>query len=186
MRLALTMLITSVFAVPALAAGASGGHRFPPFDSSTYSSQLFWLFLSFGGLYLLMSRVALPRLGAIIEDRRTTIDGALREASLAQSEAETQATALEQALGKARTSAQAIAAEARDKSSREIETQRVLVEQELAAKLQAAEARIALTKTEAMANVETIAESTVGIIVEQLGGQSTPASIAQAIAGARG
>src|SRR6516165_4131211 len=43
---------------------------FPPFDSQTYPSQLLWLTLTFVALYLLMSRIALPRIASILEQRR--------------------------------------------------------------------------------------------------------------------
>lgn len=174
-------------AAPAMAAGAptEGGSKFPPFEASTFPSQLFWLALTFGLLYVLMSRVALPRVGSILEQRRETIDGALRAASAAQKEAEEQATALETALAKARASAQGIAGEARDKSSKEIEARRTAVEKELSAKLGAAEVRISETKAKAMGNVETIAKETVGAILEQLGSKSTDAAIAKAISGVK-
>lgn len=169
---------------PALAAGApaDGGSKFPPFEASTFPSQLFWLALTFGLLYVLMSRVALPRVGAILEQRREAIDGALRAASAAQKEAEEQANALETSLAKARASAQGIAGEARDKSSKEIEARRAAVEKDLSAKLVAAETRISETKTKAMGNVETIAKDAVSIILEQLGGKATDAAIAKAVA----
>lgn len=187
MRFVLVTLIATLPALPALAAGGEGGgHRFPPFDSSTFASQLFWLALTFGVLYALMSRVALPRIGSVLEERREKIEGALRAASAAQKEAEEQANALEVSLAKARAQAQAIAGEARDKSAREIDAQRTSVEKELGGKLAAAEARIAETKTKAMGNVESIAKDAVSAIVEQLGGKTTDAVIAKAIAAAQG
>ena len=63
--------------IPASEQRAKG---FPPFDASTFASQLVWLALTFVALYLLMSRVALPRVGAIIEDRRQRVAGDLAEA----------------------------------------------------------------------------------------------------------
>lgn len=187
MRFVLVTLIATLPALPALAArGEGGGHRFPPFDSSTYASQLFWLVLTFGTLYALMSRVALPRIGSVLEARREMIEGSLRAASAAQKEAEEQAAALEASLTKARANAQAIAGEARDKSAKEIEAQRVSVEKDLAGKLAAAEARIAETKAKAMGNVEGIAKEAVAAIVEQLGGKATDAAVAKAISAAQG
>jgi F-type H+-transporting ATPase subunit b len=181
------LLLLAGAAGPALAAGApaDGGSKFPPFEASTFPSQLFWLAITFGLLYVLMSRVALPRVGAILEQRREAIDGALRAASAAQKEAEEQANALETSLTKARASAQGIAGEARDKSSKEIEARRAAVEKDLSAKLVAAEARIAETKATAMGNVETIAKDAVGTILEQLGGKATDAAIAKAISAAK-
>ena len=49
------------------------GGGFPPFNKDTFASQLIWITLAFVALYLLMSRVALPRIGSIIEDRRQRI-----------------------------------------------------------------------------------------------------------------
>ncbi|MBN8532918.1 MAG: F0F1 ATP synthase subunit B' [Rhizobiales bacterium] len=177
------LLLLAGAAGPALAAGApaDGGSKFPPFEASTFPSQLFWLAVTFGLLYILMSRVALPRVGAILEQRREAIDGALRAASAAQKEAEEQANALETSLAKARASAQGIAGEARDKSSKEIEARRAAVEKDLSAKLVAAEARITETKSKAMGNVETIAKDAVSTILEQLGSKATDAAIAKAI-----
>ena len=56
-------------------------HTFPPFDPATFGSQLFWLVILFGLLYILMSRVALPRVGAILEERDNRIAGDLAEAA---------------------------------------------------------------------------------------------------------
>ena len=49
------------------------GGGFPPFQKDTFASQLLWITLAFVALYLLMSRVALPRIGSIIEDRKQRI-----------------------------------------------------------------------------------------------------------------
>lgn len=186
MRLVLVTLIAAHAATPVLAAGAGGGHRFPPFDSSTYASQLFWLFLVFGALYVLMSKVALPRISGILEERQTTIDSALASAQEAQKSAESEAVALDAALSKAKANAQAIAGEARAKSAKEIDATRAVVEKDLSAKLVAAEARIAETKAKAMANVDGIATDAVSAIIEQLGGKANAADIAKAIGAARG
>ena len=57
------------------------GGGFPPFQKDTFASQLLWLALVFVALYLLMSRIALPRIGSILEARRQRIDGDLAEAA---------------------------------------------------------------------------------------------------------
>ena len=46
---------------------------FPPFDVATFAGQLFWLAITFAALYWLMSTIALPRVGAILEERASTI-----------------------------------------------------------------------------------------------------------------
>ncbi len=69
--------------------GAHEGSAFPPFDTSNFAPQLIWLALVFTLLYVLMSRVALPRVGKILTTRRTTIDfGPRRLARIAGQSAE--------------------------------------------------------------------------------------------------
>ena len=61
---------------------ADGGHggTFPPFDSSTFASQLVSLLVAFVALYLIVSKIALPRVGGLIDARQKSIDGDLAEA----------------------------------------------------------------------------------------------------------
>src|SRR3712207_3324742 len=97
---------------------------FPPFQSETYVSQLLWLALAFVALYLLMSRLALPRLGAVIEARRARIEGDLSEAQRLRSESEAVITAYEKSLADARGRAQTIANTTRDRLMSESEQSR--------------------------------------------------------------
>ena len=182
------LLVTSIIVVStATSALAAGDVAFPPFDSSTFVGQLFWLAITFGTLYLLMSRIALPRIGTILEERRETIDAALAAAATAQQGAEDAAIAHEQSLTKARANAQAIALEARAKSAKEMDTERHSVEKDLSAKLSAAEVRILDMKTKAMSNVGDIAKDATTAIIEQLTGKiPTADEVAQAITAARG
>ncbi len=60
---------------------APGGKTaFPPFQTQTFPSQLVWLAISFVLLYVLMAKVALPRIGAIFEERSKRISGDLKAA----------------------------------------------------------------------------------------------------------
>ena len=63
---------------------AEGGHGgvFPPMDATTFPSQIFWLVIFFGLLYLLMSRLALPKMAAVLEKRHKTIEGDLVRAEM--------------------------------------------------------------------------------------------------------
>lgn len=147
---------------------------FPPFDAHTFPSQLIWLVIAFGALYLLMSRIALPRIGTILEERHDRIADDLEEASKMKAESEAAARAYEQALASARGKAGAIATDTRDKLASEAEASRKALEADLAAQLATAEAKIAETKASAMSNVRGIAVEAAGAIVNQLIG-SAPA-----------
>lgn len=162
------------------------GAGFPPFDAHTFPSQLIWLAIAFGALYLLMSRIALPRIANILEERHDRIADDLEEAAKMKAESEAAAKAYEAALASARGKAQGIATETRDKLSAETEAGRKSIEAELHAKLAAAEVQIAATKTSAMANVRGIAVDAAGAIVNQLIGtvpapQAVESAVDQAI-----
>ena len=157
--------VTAGTAVP-----AGGEHHggFPPFDPTTFSPQLFWLGLTFLLLYLLLSRLALPRIGSVIEARKSKIEGDLQEAERLKGETAKALAAYEQALAEARGKATGIAQETRDKLKGDTEAERRRVEKELADKLAEAEGRILKAKSAALANVGTIAAETAEAIVGQL------------------
>jgi F-type H+-transporting ATPase subunit b len=154
----------------------ASGSSFPPFDPTWVASTLFWLVVTFGLLYILMSRVALPRLGAVMEERADKIAGDLKQAAEAQARADAAGQAYEEALAKARANAQAIATKARDDANQAFEQRRKSLEAELAGRLTAAEAQLAETKTRAMGNVAAIASDTANVIVERLTGKGASAA----------
>ncbi|MFG1401698.1 F0F1 ATP synthase subunit B [Xanthobacter sediminis] len=148
--------------------------HFPPFDVTTFPSQLLWLAITFGLLYLLMSRVTLPRIGRILEERHDRIADDLEEANKHKAESEAAQAAYEKALHEARSKANAIASETRARLAADSDANRKSLEADLNAKLSTAEQRIATTKTEAMSHVRGIAVDTAGTIVSTLVGAAAP------------
>ena len=144
------------------------GSAFPPFESDTFASQLLWLAITFGALYFLMSRVALPRVASILEVRSDRIATDLAEAERLKQETEAAIAAYEGSLATARANAQKIAGETRDKVQKEVDAQRKALEDQLAGRLAEAEKQIAATKTKALENVRTIAVDAASDIVAQL------------------
>ena len=153
---------------------ADGGHggSFPPFDSSTFASQLVSLVIAFVALYIIVSRVALPRVGALIDARQNKIAGDLAEAQKLKDESEAALKAYESDLAQARSRAQAIAAESREKLNAASEAERKTLEDKLAVKLADAEKTIAATRATAMSNVRGIAADAASAIVQRLTGSS--------------
>lgn len=161
------------------------GGVFPPFDASTYPSQLLWLVITFGLFYLLMQKLLVPRVGGILEQRHDRIAQDLDEASRLQSEADAAVATYERELAEARAKAGAIGETAREAAKTKAAADRTAIEVELAQKLSAAEARIGEIKTQAFAQVGTIAEETAGAIVDQLiGAKATADDIKAAVAAA--
>ncbi|MBI4274742.1 MAG: F0F1 ATP synthase subunit B [Rhizobiales bacterium] len=148
---------------------ASGhGRSFPPFDATTFASQLFWLAIAFVVLYLLMSRLALPRVSAIIAARQGRIAGDLAEAEKLKGKTEAALAAYEKTLAEARADAQSIAGQTRDRLMAQSDKSRKALEAKLNEKLVQAEKTIAATKSAAMANVRGIATDAATAIVQQL------------------
>jgi F-type H+-transporting ATPase subunit b len=166
------------------AGGAHGGGHstFPPFDPATFGPQLFWLAISFGLLLFLMSRIALPRIGSILEERANRIAGDLAQAARMKEESDAAIAAYEQALAEARRNAHGIAAKARDAAKAEINADRNRIEAELQEKLNAAEAEIGKVKERALAGVDAIAKDAVEAMIEVLvGTKAGKAEVAKAV-----
>ena len=164
---------------------AEVGHEastiFPPFDASTFGSQLLWFAITFAVLYWMISRVAVPRIGGILEQRRVRLEGDLKEADRLRQETDRAIAAYEAALAEARQRAHRIAEETRASIKADIEGKRAAVEADLAAKVSAAEQRIEATKTRALANVEEIAADTAAALVATLSGTVTAADARDAV-----
>ena len=166
--------------------GDAGG-AFPPFDSSTYPSQLLWLAITFGLFYLFLKKVVLPRIAGILEVRSDRIAQDLDQAARMKDEADAAVAAYEQELAEAKSKANAIGQEARDGAKAEAEAERKQIEASLDQKLAEAESRIALIKDAAMRDVGAIAEETAGAIVQQLvGTRPEKSAVAAAVRQSKG
>ena len=162
--------------------GTEAKGNFPPFDSSTFASQLLWLAITFGLFYYLMAKVVLPRISDILEVRSDRIAQDLEEANRYKQESDEAIAAYEQELAEAKSKAHAIALDASDKAKAEAEAYRQKVEAELTAKLSTAEDKIAEIKKAALSNVDTIARDTATVMVnELLGGKISKADVSSAI-----
>lgn len=141
---------------------------FPPFDATTFASQLLWFAITFGILYYLLSKIALPRIAGILEGRRDRIAADLDAAERLKGESEAAGAAYEKALAAARGRASAIADDARGAAKAKADAQRQEVEADLGRRLAAAETRIADIKTRAVGEVGSIARDTTAAIVSAL------------------
>jgi F-type H+-transporting ATPase subunit b len=169
---------TATESVPASEHGAG----FPPFDAKTFGPQLIWLAIFFVALYVIAARLALPRVGSILAERRQRISGDLSDAERMKEGAEAANASYEKALADARARAQAISAETRAKLAARSEEQRKVLEAGLNAKLAEADKAIAATKSAAMANIRGIAQEAAAAIVARLIGTAPPqAEVAAAV-----
>ncbi len=146
------------------------GRAFPPFQKETFASQLLSLLIAFVALYLIVSRIALPRVGSLLDARQNAIDSDLAEAQKLRDDSSEALKAYENELAAARSRAQAIGNETREKLNAASEADRKRLEQRLSLKLTEAEKSIASTRANAMRNVRGIAAEAASAIVQRLTG----------------
>jgi F-type H+-transporting ATPase subunit b len=158
-------------------------HAFPPFEAQHFPSQLFWLALTFVLLYVLMARVALPRIGGILAARSKHIADDLSAAQRFKEQSEAANAAYLKSLADARARAQAMANDTRAQQAAQAEAANKKLEAQLNDKLAAAEQSIAATRGAAMSNVAGIAADTAAAIVERLiGAAPAQSDVAAAVA----
>jgi F-type H+-transporting ATPase subunit b len=157
------------------APGGSAAASFPPFNPETFAPQLIWLALTFGALYFVLSRKALPRIADVLEERASRIKRDLDAAERLKGETDKALAAYEQSLADAKLSASGIAKETRAALAASVEKEKAATDAQMNARIVEAEARIAANKTKALASVNDIAAGTAAAIVGRLIGQDATA-----------
>lgn len=148
---------------------------FPPFNAETFASQLVWLAITFVALYLIVSKLALPRVGSILEARRKAVADDLARAQNLKDASDKELATYEEELATARSRAQAIGSDTRDKLHAQAESERKVLEEKLNARLADAEKTIDATRRAAMGNVRSIAGEAAAAIVQRLTGAAPDA-----------
>ncbi|RAU22953.1 F0F1 ATP synthase subunit B' [Paramagnetospirillum kuznetsovii] len=148
----------------------------PQFDPTFFAPQLFWLVLTFVTLYILMTSVALPKIGAVLDERQRKIDDNLDKAAQLKAEAEAAVAAYEKALAESRAHAHSVIKEASDRLSSEAEERNRALSAKLSEQIKAGEARIGEAKTKALANVRDVAIDVAGSVFDRLIGANADAA----------
>lgn len=156
-------------------AGGHGEGGLPQFQVQYWGGQIVFLLLTFALLYVLLSRVFIPRLRNVIDLRAKTIADAVEQARQVQGETEAQAAAAKADLAEARARAQRTGAEAKARIAEDVAKRQAAEESRLNDRMAEAEARIRKMRDGAMANVSTIAADTAKAMTEKLTGETLPA-----------
>lgn len=153
----------------------------PQLDPSTFGNQIFWLLVALVVIYLILSRVALPRIGSVLANRHDTIARDIAAAEELKAKAQDAEKTYNQALVDARTEANRIIAATKAEIQSELDVATAHANAEIAAKAAESEARINEIRAGAMAAVTQVAQDTAGEIVGALGGTADAAAIAEAV-----
>ena len=157
----------------------------PQLIIADFSPQLVWLVISFVALYFVMSKIALPRIGEVLEERQERVTSDLEKAESLRGDADDAIKAYETALAEARASAHSTAQAARDEMNAKAETKRGEVEAKLAGQLAEADSRIAAAREEAVGHIRNVAADTAKSVASRLiGSDVNDSAVEAAVAGA--
>ncbi|MEX0351422.1 MAG: F0F1 ATP synthase subunit B' [Paracoccaceae bacterium] len=168
-------------AADAANAAADSAPGMPQLAFETFPNQIFWLLVTLVVIYMVLSRVALPRIGAILAERQGTITNDLAAAEDLKAKAVEAEEAYNKALADARAEAQRIAAETRAEIQVGLDEAIAKADAEIAAKAAESEKAIAEIRAGALESIQTVATDTAGELVTALGGKSDAKAVAGAV-----
>lgn len=148
----------------------------PQLDPSNYVSELFWLAITFGAMFLIMWKIAVPKISDVLEARQYRLDDNHAKAEELNREAEEAYDAYQTALAEARSEAHEEVAAMSQKIAEEQATKEAAQHEELAAKITASEAEIDKAIDAALQNVEGTATDVGEAAVEKLLGEAVDRS----------
>jgi F-type H+-transporting ATPase subunit b len=143
---------------------------FPQLNAKTYPSQVFWLFVSFALLYVLMSKLALPRVGEVLDQRRAHKENDLKRAEQLQEEATKVKAAYEAAIAKAQAEAQDAQRAAEQEVSEKIAEENAKFAEAARKRVATAEQNIARAKDDALASLADISADVAAEMVNKVAG----------------
>lgn len=147
-----------------------------------FGNQIFWLVIALLAIFFILSRIALPRIAAILAERQGTITNAIANAEDLKSKAAAAEEAYNKALADARAEAQAIAQETRNQIQADLDAAIATADAEIAEKTAESEKAIAEIRAGALESVSAVAQATTAELVSALGGSSDDASVSAAVA----
>jgi F-type H+-transporting ATPase subunit b len=143
----------------------------PQFDPAVWVPQLVWLAVTFVVLYLLMAKIALPRVGEVLEEREQRINESLRKADGLKRDAEDAVAAYEKTMTDVRAKAAQELKAAHDRAAEEAAKRNAELGERLASQISAAEVRIHQAREAAIGGLREVAIAAAGAAVDRLIGQ---------------
>jgi F-type H+-transporting ATPase subunit b len=158
------------------------GGVMPQLNAEYFDNLIFWLVVTLAAIFLILTRIALPRIGATLAQRQGTITSDLAAAESLRAQAREAQIAYDKALADARAEAQRIGAEARAGIQAQLETELAQADARIEAKAAQSAQALRQIESEAASSVETVARDAARAILEVLGGQTDPSALDAAVA----
>ena len=159
----------------------AGKAGMPQLDFSTFPHQIFWLIVTLLVIYFVLSRIALPRIGGVLAERKGLITNDLAAADELKHKAVAAEKAYNDALVRARTEAAKIVTEAKADIQKDLNKAIAQADVEIAAKSAESEKRIGEIRAGALDAISEVAKDTARELVAALGGAADARSISAAV-----
>ena len=163
-------------------AAEAAGPGMPQLDFSNWGNQIFWLLITLVVIYFVLSRIALPRIAAVLAERQGTITNDIAAAEELKAKAVEAEDAYNQALADARAEAQRIVAEAKAEIQADLDAATAKADAEIGAKVAEGEKAIAEIRANALVSVKDVAQDTTAEIISALGGKAEAKTVDAAVA----
>jgi F-type H+-transporting ATPase subunit b len=162
-------------------AAEASGPGMPQLDFSTWGNQIFWLVITLVVIYIILSRVALPRIASVLAERQGTITNDIAAAEDLKAKAQDAEAAYDKALVDARAEAGRIVAETKAGIQADLDKAIATADTKIATKAAEGEKVIAEIRAGALDNVKVVAKDTAKEIVAAMGGKADAKSITAAV-----
>ena len=162
-------------------AAEAGSAGMPQLDFSTWGNQIFWLIVTLVVIYLILSKIALPRVGAVLADRAGTIANDIAAAEELKEKAKAAEAAYDKALADARAEASRIVEATRAEITAELKAATAKADEQIAAKAAESAKVLDEIRAGALEAAETVARDTTAEIVAALGFAAPDADVAGAV-----
>ena len=141
----------------------------PQLDTSTFTSQLFWLVVCFFSMMFIMSKFIIPKIADITAQRQRKIDGYLNKAADLKEQAEAALRKYQNALAAATEKADKSLADTKDEMNRLISDKQSELEARLQKKIKEGEKEINAGKEEALKQIKAVSEDLALDIIKKIG-----------------
>lgn len=154
----------------------------PQLNFDHWGNQIFWLIVTLVVIYLILSRVALPRISSVLAERAGTITNDIAAAEDLKQKAIEAEAAYDKSLADARVAASKIVADTRAEIQAELDAATAKADAEISAKAAEGEKAIAAIRASALESVEAVAKDTAAAVVSGLGFTADAKTVEQAVA----
>ena len=166
----LLILIVGIFITSSVYLfGAEAG--MPQLDPTYWVSQAFWLTLIFTSLYFVLSKLFIPKIKDIIDDRESKIKSDLDEAQKLKNIAETKLKEYEQSIESGKKQVQKILYENKNKLTTDLQNKKKTFDKEIEKEMENTEKEIQKFKEESLLSISTISEEMASNILESISGE---------------